>query len=92
MIDIKVYLKKKKEKPQYGHERYKNLSEDKKQNLLEYRKNAGKYKKLFLIEIRVTFFISHLGLESLFGILNQQSSWVIRKFYILNLIRNHPRV
>ena len=33
--DIKIFLKKKKEK---GRERYKNLSEDEKQKLVEYRK------------------------------------------------------
>ena len=38
--DIKIFLRKKKEKKQqYGRERYKNLSEDEKQNLAEHRKN-----------------------------------------------------
>ena len=37
--DIKIFLKKKKKKQQYGCERYKNLSEEKKQKLVEYRKN-----------------------------------------------------
>ena len=37
---IKVFLKKKKKKKrQYGHERYKNLPENEKQRLVEYRKN-----------------------------------------------------
>ena len=36
---IKIFLKKKK-KPQYGHERYKNLSEDEKQKFVEYRKKS----------------------------------------------------
>ena len=37
--DIKMFLKKKKKKKQqYGRERYKNLSEDEKQKLVEYRK------------------------------------------------------
>ena len=36
--DIKIFLKKKKG-GQYGYERYKNLSEDEKQNLIEYKKN-----------------------------------------------------
>ena len=37
---IKVFLKKKeKKKQQYGRERCKNLPEDEKQRLLEYRKN-----------------------------------------------------
>ena len=36
--DIKVFLKKKNEKKwQYGRERYKNLPEDEKQKLAEYR-------------------------------------------------------
>ena len=38
--NIKIYLKKKKEKKrQYGCERYKNLSKDETQKLVEYRKN-----------------------------------------------------
>ena len=38
--DIKIFLKEKKQKKrQYGGECYKNLSEDKKQKLVEYRKN-----------------------------------------------------
>ena len=42
--DIKIFLrKKKKKKQQYGCERYKNLSEDKKSKLVEFRK---RYKKL----------------------------------------------
>ena len=37
--DIKMFLKKKKKKKQqYSRERYKNLSEDEKQKLVEYRK------------------------------------------------------
>ena len=37
---MKVFKKKKKKKKQqYGHEQYKNLVEDKKQKLAEYRKN-----------------------------------------------------
>ena len=37
--DIKIFLeKKKKKKQQYGREHYKNLSEDEKQKLVEYRK------------------------------------------------------
>ena len=36
--DIRGLSKEEKEKKQqYGHERYKNLTEDKKQNLVEYR-------------------------------------------------------
>ena len=41
MKDIKVFLEKKKKKKQYGLEWYKNLSEDEKPKLIEYRK---KYK------------------------------------------------
>ena len=39
--NIKIFLKKKKKKKQrqYGRERYKNLSDDEKQKLVEYRKN-----------------------------------------------------
>ena len=37
MKDIKVFLKKK-EKKQYGPERYKNLTENEKQILAEYRR------------------------------------------------------
>ena len=36
---IKIFLKKKKKKVQYFPERYKNLPEDKKQRLVEYRRN-----------------------------------------------------
>ena len=40
MKDIKIFLKKKKNKKrQYGRERYKNLLEDEKQKLVDYRKN-----------------------------------------------------
>ena len=36
--DIKIFLKKKKKKKQqYGRDRYKNLSGDEKQKLIEYR-------------------------------------------------------
>ena len=39
MKDIKVFLKKKKEKKsQYGHQQHKNLPEDEKQKFDEYRK------------------------------------------------------
>ena len=37
--NIKIFLKKKNKKRQYGRERYKNLSEDQKQKVAEYRKN-----------------------------------------------------
>ena len=40
---IKIFLKKKKKKKQqYGSERYKNLSEDEKNKLVEYKKNIIK--------------------------------------------------
>ena len=39
---IKVFLKKKKKKVITGRERYKNLSEDEEQKLVEYRKNIIK--------------------------------------------------
>ena len=42
---ISVFLKKKK-KRQYGRERYKNLSEDEKRKLIEYRKKYYKMKKI----------------------------------------------
>ena len=44
---IKIFLKrKKKKKQQYGRERYKNLSEDEKQRLVEYTKYIIKYEKM----------------------------------------------
>ena len=40
MKDIKIFLKKKKNKKrQYGRERYKNVLEDEKQKLVDYKKN-----------------------------------------------------
>ena len=46
MKDIKVLRKKKKvKKQQYGHERYKNLSEGEKQKLIDYRKKHYLMKK-----------------------------------------------
>ena len=49
--DIKIFLKKKKKKKkqQYGRECYKNLSEDKKQKLVEYRKKNHRIRKKFNI-------------------------------------------
>ena len=38
-------MKKKKKKWQYGRERYKNLSENEKQKLVEYIKNYSRMKK-----------------------------------------------
>ena len=40
--DVKVFLKNKKKKQQYGCEQYKNLSEGKKQELVGYWKNIMK--------------------------------------------------
>ena len=42
MIDIKIFLRKKKKKQQYGRQRYKNLSEDGENKLVEYTKNIIK--------------------------------------------------
>ena len=36
--DVKIYLKKKIKNQRFDHERYKNLAEDEKQKLVEYRK------------------------------------------------------
>ena len=47
MKDIKIFLKKKKKKKQYGRERYKNLSEEKKQ--------LSNEKKFHMIIIRKYF-------------------------------------
>ena len=45
--DIKVFLKKKKEKKrQYGCGQHKDLPEDRKQKLVEYRKNIIKCEKV----------------------------------------------
>ena len=43
--DIKVFLKKKKKKREDGRERYKNLVEDEKQKLVEYRKKYYRMRK-----------------------------------------------
>ena len=44
---IKIFLKKKKKKKwQHGLERYKNLSKDKKQKLVEYKKSIIEWEKL----------------------------------------------
>ena len=52
---IEVFLyKKKKKKRQYGHERYKILSEDPKQKLVEYRKKYYKMRKNFLLQETVS--------------------------------------
>ena len=49
MKDIKVFLKKKKKERQYGRERYKNLSEDEKNKLVEYRKKIYRMRKSALL-------------------------------------------
>ena len=63
MKDIKVFLKKKKRKQQYGRERYKNLSEYQKQKLIEYRKKYYEMrKKRPNTIIRNYFHLQNLGL------------------------------
>ena len=47
--DIKVFLKKKIKKQQNGCEQYKNLPENKKQKLVEYRKKYYKMRKNALL-------------------------------------------
>ena len=42
---LKIFLKKKK-KLKYGRKRYRNLTEDEKQRLVEYRKNYSKIQKI----------------------------------------------
>ena len=50
MEDIKIFLIKEKEKKrQYGCEHYKNLSEDEKNKLIEYRKKYHKLRKNILL-------------------------------------------
>ena len=50
MKDIKVSLQKKKEKKQqYSHERYKNLSENENQKLVEYKEKYYKMRKNALL-------------------------------------------
>ena len=43
--DTETYLKKKKIKREYGKNRYRNMSEEKKQRLKEYQKNYRQVKK-----------------------------------------------
>ena len=52
--DVKIFLQEK--KPQYGCERYKNLSEDEKNKLVEYRKKYYKMRKKCLIIIIRKYF------------------------------------
>ena len=49
--DIKIFLKKKRKKWQYGCERYKNLSKDEKQKPVEHRKKITAWKCKCLIMI-----------------------------------------
>ena len=56
MKDIKIILiKKKKRKRQYGRERYKNLSENEKNKLVEYRKNIAKREKTLSFNYKKVF-------------------------------------
>ena len=49
---MKIFLEKKKKKEQqYGIERYKNLSENKKQKLVEYRKKYYRMGKNALLQL-----------------------------------------
>ena len=62
--NIKIFLKnKKKKKPQYGHERYKNLSKDEWQKLVEYRKNI-KWKEWYIIITRKYFNLENFRKKS----------------------------
>ena len=45
MKDVKIFLKKKIKNQRYDHERYKNLAEDEKQKLVEYRKKIIELEK-----------------------------------------------
>ena len=45
-------LSKEKKKQQYGREHYKNLSENEKNKLVEYRKNITEWEKPFIIFLR----------------------------------------
>ena len=65
--DIKGFQKKKKEKKQqYGGERYKNLPEDEKQQLVEYRKKYKIRKNILLHALLFSFRKSSLFLENIF--------------------------
>ena len=59
--DMKIILKKKKKnEPQHGHERSKNLSENEKQKLSEHRKISQNEKKCFTIRKYLMWKISPL--------------------------------
>ena len=50
MKNIKIFLRKKKKKnPEYSRERYKNLSEDEEQKLVEYREKCYSMRKNTLL-------------------------------------------
>ena len=49
MKDIQIFLRKKKKKQQYGLERYKNLSDEAKQKVVEYRKQYYRMRKYALL-------------------------------------------
>ena len=51
MKNIKIFLKKKNKKRQYGRERYNNLSEDEKQKLAGYRTKYYSIRKKFLLKL-----------------------------------------
>ena len=52
---IKNFLKKKNKKREYGHEQDKNISEDEKQKLVEYRKRYYEMQKNLKCSIRFQF-------------------------------------
>ena len=47
--NTKIILKKKKKKQHYGHERYKNISEDEKQSLLSIKEDIIEWKRNALL-------------------------------------------
>ena len=53
MKDIKIFLRKKKKKKQYdGRKSYKNLSEDEKQKLVDYREKYYGMRKNVLLQLK----------------------------------------
>ena len=53
MKDIKIFLRKKKKKKQYdGRKSYKNLSEDEKQKLVDYREKYYRMRKNVLLQLK----------------------------------------
>ena len=58
MKDIKIFLRKKKEKKQYdGRKSYKNLSEDEKQKLVDYREKYYRMRKNVLLQLKKGFLL-----------------------------------